>query len=636
MNYYKLLKLALNIIIRVVVLFKVRRAPLQQVKESNQDVKIIKKLEDPEPLGDWKRTHTCDVLRSNDVNSQVILMGWVDSWRDHGGVLFIDLRDRYGKTQVVFNPEFTPEVEKAHDLRSEFVIAVKGEVRIRPEGMANPNLATGEIEVAVHELKILNPAQTPPFEIIDGIETSEDLRLKYRYLDLRRSEMQKNMLIRHKLYQISRSYFDQNNFIEVETPMLMRSTPEGARDYLVASRLYSGSFYALPQSPQTYKQLLMVAGMDRYFQIVRCFRDEDLRADRQPEFTQIDVEMSFVDRDDIITMMEALVKEMFQQILGKEIKLPIPQFTYQEAMSRFGSDKPDMRFGMEISDFTDLAEKCEFRVFLEAVKNGKTIQGICLPGGTKYSRKQIDDLIKYTIQLGAQGLVAIKNGKDGWQGGIAKNFSTDFMNSVNERLAANDEDLLLFVADDNRKAQKYLGTLRLKLAQDENLIPGDATNLLWVTEFPLLDYDDEERRWVACHHPFTAPMDEDIELMETDPGKVRAKAYDLVLNGNEVAGGSIRIHRSDMQKKMFSLLNISSEEAEQKFGFLIEAFEYGAPPHGGIAFGFDRLVMLLAGRKSIRDVIAFPKTNSAVSLMDGSPAPVDDHQLKELGIKFIK
>jgi len=584
---------------------------------------------------EWKRSHTCGALRPEHQGTVVTLMGWVDSWRDHGGVLFIDLRDRYGKTQVIFSPD-NPQVHAlAQGLRSEFVIAVRGTVARRPAGMSNPNLATGEIEVRAQELKILNPAKTPPFAIDDRTEAAEDLRLKYRYLDLRRPEMQRNLIIRHQLAQLVRRYFDRHDFLEIETPMLMKSTPEGARDYLVPSRLYHGSFYALPQSPQTYKQILMVAGLDRYFQIVRCFRDEDLRADRQPEFTQIDVEMSFVDHNDVIGLMEGLVAEMVQATLGQQLTLPLPRMTYAEAMSRFGSDRPDTRFGMELRDCTDLAPDCGFRIFVEAATSGKSVQGICLPGGAKYSRKQIDELTQFVTQMGAQGLVAIKNSSEGWQGSAAKFFPAEIVNRLNQRFGAGVEDLLLFVADKQEKAREVLGALRLKLAQAENLIPKDRIELLWVVEFPLLEFDYADGRWVACHHPFTSPLDEDLALMDTAPGEVRAKAYDLVLNGTEIAGGSIRIHRRDIQQKMFRLLNISEEEAEQKFGFLLEAFEYGAPPHGGIAFGFDRLVMLLAGRKSIRDVIAFPKTNSAVSLMDGSPSPVSPKQLQELGIKLI-
>jgi aspartyl-tRNA synthetase len=500
--------------------------------------------------------------------------------------------------------------------------------------MINKNLATGEIEIVAKELKVLNPAKVPPFEVSDHVEASEDLRLKYRYLDLRRPDMQRNLLVRNQLYKTTREYLDRHGFVDIETPILMRSTPEGARDYLVPSRLYKGSFYALPQSPQMYKQILMVAGLDRYFQIVRCFRDEDTRADRQPEFTQIDLEMSFVDQDDVMAMVEGLAAAMMQSILERKISLPLPRIAYAEAMSRFGSDKPDLRFGLEIRNVTALAAQSEFKVFAETAGGGKTVQALALPGGAKYSRKQIDDLTQYLAPMGAKGLVAIKVADSGWEGSAAKFFASGVMEKVNAALSAKAGDLLLFVADEEEKAQKLLGALRLRLAQDEKLIPENAWNLLWVVDFPLLEFDEEEKRWMARHHPFTAPNDEDIPLMDTAPEKVRAKAYDLVLNGTEIAGGSIRIHQRELQKKVFSLLNLSEAEAENKFGFLLEAFEYGAPPHGGIAFGFDRLVMLFAGRKSIRDVIAFPKTNAAVSLMDGAPARVDEKQLRELGIKL--
>jgi aspartyl-tRNA synthetase len=587
-----------------------------------------------EKLGNWKRSHTCGALRKEHAGAEVTLMGWVDSWRDHGGVFFVDLRDRYGKTQIVFHPGAGQMHQKAKDLRTEFVIAVRGQVALRPKGMINKNLATGEIEIVAKELKVLNPAKVPPFEVSDHVEASEDLRLKYRYLDLRRPDMQRNLLVRNQLYKTTREYLDRHGFVDIETPILMRSTPEGARDYLVPSRLYKGSFYALPQSPQMYKQILMVAGLDRYFQIVRCFRDEDTRADRQPEFTQIDLEMSFVDQDDVMAMVEGLAAAMMQSILERKISLPLPRIAYAEAMSRFGSDKPDLRFGLEIRNVTALAAQSEFKVFAETAGGGKTVQALALPGGAKYSRKQIDDLTQYLAPMGAKGLVAIKVADSGWEGSAAKFFASGVMEKVNAALSAKAGDLLLFVADEEEKAQKLLGALRLRLAQDEKLIPENAWNLLWVVDFPLLEFDEEEKRWMARHHPFTAPNDEDIPLMDTAPEKVRAKAYDLVLNGTEIAGGSIRIHQRELQKKVFSLLNLSEAEAENKFGFLLEAFEYGAPPHGGIAFGFDRLVMLFAGRKSIRDVIAFPKTNAAVSLMDGAPARVDEKQLRELGIKL--
>ncbi|RMD95085.1 MAG: aspartate--tRNA ligase [Calditrichaeota bacterium] len=583
-----------------------------------------------------KRTHTCGELRVQHHGEQVILNGWVSRRRDHGGVIFIDLRDRYGLTQIVFHPDNADLYAIAKSLRSEFVIAVKGTVQKRPEGMVNPNIATGEIEVIATELEILNPAKTTPFEIVDNVEASEELRLKYRYLDLRRPSMQKNLLLRHRLYQVVRRYYDQNNFVEIETPMLMRSTPEGARDYLVPSRLQPGKFYALPQSPQTYKQILMVAGFDRYFQIVRCFRDEDLRADRQPEFTQIDVEMSFVDREDVLAMTEGLIVTIMREILGQEITAPFPRLTYAEAMDKYGSDKPDIRFELLLVDISEQVKDSDFRVFRETVEKGGVVKGICVPGAAKYSRKQIDELTEMSKSLGAKGLVAIKMGEDDWQSSLNKFFSRETRSQVSGLFSAKSGDLLLLVADERERANLVLGSLRNHLARQENLIPENVFSYLWIVEFPLLEYDEEQKRYVARHHPFTAPMDEDLDLLSKQPEKARAKAYDLVLNGYEIAGGSIRIHKREMQNKMFSLLNISAEEAQNKFGFLLEAFEYGAPPHGGIAFGFDRLAMILAGRKTIRDVIAFPKTNSALSLMDGAPSEVDEKQLSELGIKIIR
>jgi aspartyl-tRNA synthetase len=500
--------------------------------------------------------------------------------------------------------------------------------------MVNPNLSTGAIEVAAHELKILNKAKTPPFNIDDNMEISEELRLKYRYLDLRNSLMRENMILRHKTYQVVRSFFDRHNFLEFETPTLMRSTPEGARDYLVPSRIHKGKFYALPQSPQTYKQLLMVAGMDRYFQIVRCFRDEDLRADRQPEFTQIDVEMSFVEREDVLAIVELLVAEIFKEILHFEITRPIPRLTYEEAVSRYGTDKPDTRYALNLVDISDAVKGTGFRVFKDTLAMGGTVCGIVVKGGAKFSRKRIDELTDFMVKEGAKGLVAIKVSERGWESSVAKFFSEAQIQQINTAFAAEKDDLILLIADERNKALALTGTLRAKVAREENLIPEDKYALVWVTDFPLLEFDELEKRYVARHHPFTAPLDEDLGLLDTKPEAVRAKAYDLVLNGYEIAGGSIRIHNQNLQKKMFELLNMPEEEARDKFGFLLEAFEYGAPPHGGIAFGFDRLVMLLAGAKSIREVIAFPKTNSALSLMDGSPSVVAAEQLKELGLKI--
>ena len=581
-----------------------------------------------------KRSHTCGALRGADVGKKVTLMGWVSKWRDHGGVIFIDLRDRYGLTQIVFNPEDEALHQESKQLRSEFVIEVQGEVHTRPEGMGNQNIATGEIEVIAQKMTVLNAAQTPPFAINNEVEASEDLRLKYRYLDLRRPVMQRSMLLRHKVYQTVRRFFDENDFIEVETPILMRSTPEGARDYLVPSRIHSGKFYALPQSPQTYKQLLMVAGFDRYFQIVKCFRDEDLRADRQPEFTQIDVEMNFVEAEDVYSMVEELMGKILNDCLGAELPKSFRRITWDEAMNTYGSDKPDTRFGLELVDLSQTVADSSFRVFNDTLEHGGAIKGICVPGGASFSRSKIDKLTEFAKNAGAKGLVAIKIGADDWDSNLKQFFSDEIRTAVLEEFGAVANDLLLIVADKLQHANEVLGDLRLHVAKNENLIPEDRNALLWVTEFPLLEYDPEEQRYVARHHPFTSPMEDDLHLLDSAPEKARAKAYDLVLNGNEIAGGSIRIHKRDLQNKMFSLLNIGEEEARNKFGFLLDAFEYGAPPHGGIAFGFDRLVMLLAGRKSIRDVIAFPKTNSAVLLMDGSPNTVDEKQLQELHIRL--
>jgi aspartyl-tRNA synthetase len=582
-----------------------------------------------------KRTHTCGELQSEQHGKEVVLMGWVSRWRDHGGVIFIDLRDRYGITQIVFNPGNDTIYQQAKQLRAEFVIAVKGEVELRPEGMANKNIATGEIEVRAIELTVLNVAKTPPFNIDDASDASEELRLKYRYLDLRSPAMQKNLFLRHRVYQSARRFFDANNFIEIETPILMRSTPEGARDYLVPSRLYHGKFYALPQSPQIYKQILMVAGFDRYYQIVKCFRDEDLRADRQPEFTQIDVEMSFVDAEDVMEMVEDLMVDLMAECVDVKLQKPFRQLTYREAMDMYGTDKPDMRYGLELVDISEIVAGCEFRVFNDTLANGGVIKGICVPEAASFSRSRIDKLTDLTKNFGAKGLVAIKIGAEDWQSSLDKFFSEEMRADVTRHFEAKAGDLLLLVADERARTNTVLGGLREHLAESENVIPENEFAILWVTEFPLLEFDEEEKRYSAKHHPFTSPMEEDLPGLESAPAEARAKAYDLVLNGTEIAGGSIRIHKRELQNRMFSLLNIGEEEARNKFGFLLDAFEYGAPPHGGIAFGFDRLVMLLAGRKSIRDVIAFPKTNRALSLMDGAPNRVDERQLAELGIKII-
>jgi aspartyl-tRNA synthetase len=583
-----------------------------------------------------KRTHTCGELRSSHIGLTVTLTGWVDVRRDLGGVVFIDLRDRYGRTQVVFAPQHNQQAyEIAQSLRSEFVISVTGTVENRPAGTANPELATGEIDVDGAELTILNKAETPPFPIEDNIGVNEDVRLKYRYLDLRRPSMQKNLLIRHRVYQIVRKYYDSLGFIEIETPILMKSTPEGARDYLVPSRIHRGEFYALPQSPQTYKQILMVAGYDKYFQIVKCFRDEDLRADRQPEFTQIDVEMSFVDEDDVLKPVEGLIGNLWKEVLGVDLPPAFTRLTYKEAMERYGSDKPDMRFGLEIADASKALANTGFRVFSETIKKGGVVAGFAVPGLSNYTRNQLDGLTDYAKSIGAGGLVYLKCHADKVESSVDKFVSQEEVKGMAEAIGANAGDLGLFISGPWEKAYAVLGSLRLEMANRLNLVPEGKWSFLWVTDFPLLEFNEDEKRYVAVHHPFTSPKPEDIPLLESEPGKARARAYDLVLNGTELAGGSIRIHDSELQSKMFALMGIGADEARLKFGFMLDAFRFGAPPHGGIAYGFDRLIMLMTGQKSIRDVIAFPKTASAVSLMDDSPSSVDKKQLDELHIRVV-
>ncbi|MDD4798087.1 MAG: aspartate--tRNA ligase [Clostridia bacterium] len=588
-----------------------------------------------EGISGFKRNFACGELRAEDCGKEAVLMGWVQRRRDHGGLIFVDLRDRSGIVQVVFSPELIgDDFSLAEAVRNEFVLAVKGTVRPRPEGTVNPKMATGEIDVYASELRILNKAKTPPFYIEDNLSVDENVRLKYRYLDLRRNELQQCLALRHKVTMAMRRYLDSIGFWEIETPMLGRSTPEGARDYLVPSRIYPGCFFALPQSPQIYKQLLMVAGMEKYFQIARCFRDEDLRADRQPEFTQLDMEMSFVERENVLQMTEGLMGAIFKEAQNIELPTAFPRLTWQQAMERFGSDKPDTRFGMEIIDIADIAKESNFKVFASVAEKGGWVRGINAKGCAKYSRKEIDDLTSFVAIYGAKGLAWIMVEEDGVKSAIAKFFTEDQLKAICNKMQAQPGDLLLFVADKFSVAADSLGHLRCEIAKKENLIDPDLLNFLWVTEFPLLEYDDEEKRYVAVHHPFTSPMDEDIEYLESDPGRVRAKAYDLVLNGTELGGGSIRIHNRDVQNKMFKMLGFTEEEAYEQFGFMLDAFEYGTPPHGGIAFGLDRMIMLMARRDSIRDVIAFPKTQSSSDMMNKAPGTVYEKQLRELHIKI--
>lgn len=588
-----------------------------------------------ESLQGIKRTHMATEVSVENVGDRVTLMGWVDTRRDHGGLIFVDLRDRSGIIQLVFSPEVDKDsFLKAEKIRGEYVLAAIGDVRRRSDEAVNPKLETGQIEVYITELRVLNAAKTPPFYIEEDIDVDENLRLRYRYLDLRRPDMQQNLILRHKVAKAARDFLDKKGFLEIETPMLTKSSPEGARDYLVPSRVNPGKFYALPQSPQIFKQLLMVSGIDKYFQIVRCFRDEDLRADRQPEFTQIDMEMSFVDVEEVLSLMEEMIAHTFREAAGIEIEKPFPRLTYREAMDRYGSDKPDLRFELELKDFTGLAAASDFKVFAAVAASGGQVRGINAKGCADFTRKEIDDLTKFVSIYGAKGLAYIVVTEEGLKSPILKFFKEEEINAILDKFGAEPGDLLFFVADKPSVVAAALGALREELARKKNLVDPNVFKFAWVVEFPLVEYDEEERRWVAIHHPFTSPFEEDYELMETDPGNVRARAYDMVLNGVELGGGSIRIHRRDIQEKMFSLLGLSEEEAKDKFGYLLEAFEYGTPPHGGIAFGLDRMIMLMAGKNTIRDVIPFPKTQSATDLMTQAPSEVAPKQLQELHIRL--
>lgn len=586
-------------------------------------------------MGSLRRTHSCNDLTSADIGKEITLMGWVLRRRDHGGVIFIDLRDRHGLTQIVFNPEVNPEVHtKAHTLRSEWVIAIRGTVKARLEGMANKKLATGKIEVFIDELRILNTSETPPFPLDEESEVSDNIRLQYRYMDLRRPEMAAKLHQRHKAVQSIRTYLNDNEFLEVETPMLTRSTPEGARDYLVPSRVNAGKFYALPQSPQLFKQLLMIGGIDRYYQIVKCFRDEDLRADRQPEFTQIDMELSFMTEEEIIAITEGMIAKLFKDTLDLDVKPPFARLSYDESMERFGTDRPDTRFGFELVDLTEIAGSCSFKVFRSMADGDGTVRAINAKGCANFSRKDLDVLTEYVAQFGAKGLAWVKMKADGeWQSPIAKFFSDEERAAMTSALDAEEGDLLFFGADKPSVVFPVLGELRVELARRLDLLNKKEFNFVWVTDFPLVEYDENKKRFQALHHPFTAPKDEDLDKLESDPASVYSQAYDLVLNGTEIGGGSIRIHRRDIQARVLAALDISEEEANDKFGFLLRALELGAPPHGGLAFGLDRLLMIITGSDSIRDVIAFPKTQRATCPLTEAPAGVSRKQLTELYLR---
>ncbi len=589
-----------------------------------------------ESMKGLKRSHRCTELSAKDAKSQVTVMGWVQKRRNLGSLIFVDLRDRSGLLQIVFDEKDigTDGFEKAGKLRSEFVIAVVGRVELR-EGAVNENLATGEIEIRATQLRILSESETPPFPIEEDIKTKDELRLKYRFLDLRRPNLQRNLMLRSKVANSARQFLADEGFLEIETPILIKSTPEGARDYLVPSRIHPGHFYALPQSPQLFKQLLMCSGYDRYFQIAKCFRDEDLRADRQPEFTQIDMELSFVDIDDVIDVNERLLAKIFKDAVGIDVPLPIPRMTWKEAMDRFGSDKPDTRFGMELKDVSEIVKDCGFGVFTGALANGGSVRGINANGQGHMPRKKIDALVEFAKGYGAKGLAYLVINDDGsYKSSFAKFMTEEELSAIVNALEGKPGDLLLFAADKNKIVWNVLGALRLEIAKNLGLLKKDEFKFLWITEFPLLEYSEEEGRYMAMHHPFTMPMEEDLDKIDTDPGAVRAKAYDITLNGNEIGGGSVRIHQDDIQSKMFEVLGFTKEQAEDQFGFLLTAFKYGVPPHAGLAYGLDRLVMLMAGEDSIREVIAFPKVKDASCLMTGAPGTVDEQQLKELELEI--
>ncbi len=583
------------------------------------------------------RTHYCGNVTEDDIGSEVTLFGWVQNWRDHGGIVFIDLKDREGIVQIVFDPTQSKENHRiAHTLRSQYCIGIKGNVRHRPEGTVNENLKTGKVEVLVTEVKIFSESEALPFPVEEYIDVNEELRLKYRYLDLRKPRMQRNLITRHKASFAARKFLDSQGFLEIETPILTKSTPEGARDFLVPSRLSQGKFYALPQSPQLFKQLLMISGFDRYYQITKCFRDEDLRADRQPEFTQIDLEMSFVSEDDVMNVTEGIISSIFKETLGIDVKPPFKRISYNEAMDRFGSDKPDMRFGLELKNLTDIAKTTNFKVFSSVANSGGLVYGLNAKNSADFTRKEIDDLGKYVSIFGAKGLAWIKVKENELQSPIVKFFSEDQIKQILDKLEAKTGDLLFFVADKPKVVYDSLGALRLKIADKLNLRNDDEFNFVWVTDFPLFEWNEDENRYDAMHHPFTSPVDEDLQYLESNPGIVRARAYDITLNGVEIGGGSIRIHRSDVQQNMFRVLKISDEDARLKFGFLIDALKFGAPPHGGLAIGLDRLMTIILKEESIRDVIAFPKTQKGVCLLTDAPNAVDQRQLNELSIRVMQ